>query len=187
MKTKYTALPLILALATVGCSVEQTNYPNFKACYKATGDANDCIEYIEQKSFDYSPTTSEPAPINPASAEQSSMVPSTGIDGSSALTGAAVGLVVPLVLEDLLGLLEPAIGAAPPVANTLLRSLELLEELFEKLLFLELLPALAKAYPATAPTAAPASKSTTSKPSLTKSSSTTRGGFGSTGSKSFGG
>ena len=182
MKTKYTALPLILALATVGCSVEQTNYPNFKACYKATGDANDCIEYIEQKSFDYSPTTSEPAPVNPASADQSS-VPSTGLDGSSALTGAAVGAVAGYALanagnnsrnNNFLNSSSNnskdrnnvfATGGAAPVAgsNSLSKS--------------------SSTNVTTKSTTAPASKSTTSKPSLTKSSSTTRGGFGSTGVK----
>lgn len=187
MKTKYTALPLILALATVGCSVEQTNYPNFKACYKATGDANDCIEYIEQKSFDYGPTTSEPAPINPASAEQSSMVPSTGIDGSSALTGAAVGAVAGYALANAGNNSRNnnfsnssssnsrdrnnvfATGGAAPIAGSNSPSKS------------------SSTNGTTRPTAAPASKSTTSKPSLTKSSSTTRGGFGSTGSRSFGG
>lgn len=170
MNVKHTALPLILALAIGGCSNTPQYYPNFKACYNDTNDANKCLQYIDENGntgFQNTNTT-DPSYNQPMNTSTGSS--DDGFDGSSALVGAAAGAAAGYGLanannrkrkEDGTYIVPPSNGNDTsrtrnnnPVAA------------------------------AGATTGAAASK-TTSKPS--SKSSTTRGGFGSTGSKSFGG
>ena len=150
---KYTALPLILALAVGGCSTEVKNYPNFKACYNDTGDANKCVQYV--------PDTTNNTPNQSTVGSNSD----DGIDGSSALTGAAVGAAAGYALANTSNSKrrrddDNAVIVPPSNRNT----------------------------NSTGSNSSTTKPNKSSKPSLTKSkSSTTRGGFGSTGSKSFGG
>lgn len=172
MSVKYTALPLILALAVGGCSSPSQYYPNFKACYKDTGDANKCLQYIDENGRT---NMSDPSDINTPRTTEDSVVGSNsdgGIDGSSALTGAAIGAAAGYALGNNNSNTRDTnkrrnTTVVPPVNSNTSRS--------------------------TSPTTAPknAKPVKTSKPTLSKSSSskssTSRGGFGSTGSKSFGG
>lgn len=138
MNQKHTLLPIILALAIGGCSNTPQHYPNFQACYNDLGDANDCIQYIQENNTNTYSNTAPDGSVGPVQDIDNY----SGIDGSSALTGAAVG------------------AAAGYVAGSSMNN---------------------KASTTSSNSKVNLSKSTPSK------SSTNRGGFGATGSKSFGG
>ena len=163
MNVKHTALPLILALAIGGCSNTPQYYPNFKACYNDTNDANKCLQYIDEngkRGFQNTNTT-DPSYNQPMNTSTSSS--EDGFDGSSALVGAAAGAAAGYGLANVNNnrkRKEDGTYIVPPSnGNDTSRT-------------------------GNNNSVAAASK-TTSKPS--SKSSTTRGGFGSTGSKSFGG
>ena len=87
MNQKHTLLPIILALAIGGCSNTPQHYPNFQACYNDLGDANDCIQYIQENNTNTYSNTAPDGSVSPVQDIDND----SGIDGSSALTGAAVG------------------------------------------------------------------------------------------------
>ena len=171
MNVKHTALPLILALAAGGCSNTPTYYPNFKACYNDTGDANQCLQYIDEngRTNIQSSNLTDPSYNQPMNTSTGSS--DDGFDGSSALVGAAAGAAAGYGLansnnnrkrkEDGTYIVPPSNG------NDTSRTRN------------------NNSVAAAGATTGAAASKTTSKPS--SKSSTTRGGFGSTGSKSFGG
>lgn len=168
MNVKHTALPLILALAIGGCSNTPQYYPNFKACYNDTNDANKCLQYIDENGntgFQNTNTT-DPSYNQPMNTSTGSS--DDGFDGSSALVGAAgaaAGYGLANANNNRKRKEDGSYIVPPSNGNDTSRTRNN--------------NAVAAAGATTA-----ASK-TTSKPS--SKSSTTRGGFGSTGSKSFGG
>lgn len=169
MNQKHTLLPIILALAVGGCSNTPQHYPNFQACYNDLGDANDCIQYIQENNTNTYSNTAPDGSVSPVQDIDND----SGIDGSSALTGAAVGAAAGYVA-----------GSMNNNRNNYSDSERQRQD---------------RVYAAGTNTTRPVSsnnKSTSntnsnSKVNLSKStpskSSTNRGGFGATGSKSFGG
>ena len=171
MNVKHTALPLILALAIGGCSNTPQYYPNFKACYNDTNDANKCLQYIDENGntgFQNTNTT-DPSYNQPMNTSTSSS--EDGFDGSSALVGAAAGAAAGYGLANVNNnrkRKEDGTYIVPPSnGNDTSRTRN------------------NNSVAAAGATTGAATSKTTSKPS--SKSSTTRGGFGSTGSKSFGG
>ena len=169
MNQKHTLLPIILALAVGGCSNTPQHYPNFQACYNDLGDANDCIQYIQENNTNTYSNTAPDGSVSPVQDIDND----SGIDGSSALTGAAVGAAAGYVA-----------GSMNNNRNNYSDSERQRQD---------------RVYAAGTNTTRPVNsnnKSTSntnsnSKVNLSKStpskSSTNRGGFGATGSKSFGG
>lgn len=169
MNQKHTLLPIILALAVGGCSNTPQHYPNFQACYNDLGDANDCIQYIQENNTNTYSNTAPDGSVSPVQDIDND----SGIDGSSALTGAAVGAAAGYVA-----------GSMNNNRNNYSDSERQRQD---------------RVYAAGTNTTRPVNsnnKSTSntnsnSKVNLSKStpskSSANRGGFGATGSKSFGG
>lgn len=175
MNSKFTALPIILALAAGGCSNQPSYYPNFQACYNDTGDANQCLQYIDENGRTSTVDSSNYTDSSQMSSNSDQN--DSGIDGSSALTGAAVG------------------AAAGYVAGSSMNNNRNNYSDSER-------QRQDRVYAAGTNTTRPVNSgnnsnnkssttSSNSKVNLSKStpskSSTSRGGFGSTGSKSFGG
>lgn len=166
MHKKHTLLPIILALAIGGCSNSTPQYyPNFQACYNDLGDANDCIQYIQEPN---SNTYSNTAPDDSVSSLQS-VDNDSGIDGSSALTGAAVGAAAGYVA-----------GSTINKNNSTSPDKQRQDRVYAAG------TNTSRSVNNNKSTANNNSKTNLSKSSSSKSS-TSRSGFGSTGSKSFGG
>lgn len=173
MNSKFTALPIILALAAGGCSNQPSYYPNFQACYNDTGDANECLQYIDENGRTSTVDSSKYTESSQMSSNNDQ--DDSGIDGSSALTGAAVG------------------AAAGYVAGSSMNNNRNNYSDSERQRQDRVYAAGTDTRPVTTTNSntktTPVNKNT--KTNLSKStppkSSTTRGGFGATGSKSFGG